>query len=98
VNQRAVGIAYGAVVLLIDAAVFKTTGTGAGETDEKNHRGVVLAGPLFMRWSRGSEKYGWLYWPEDSSAISVSSITFRSVASIRLQDPEIFWYRQEMFD
>ena len=127
VNQRAVGIAYGAVVLFridqemvavrvvdsplsgraieyewnvapIDAAVFKTTGTGAGETDEKNHRGVVLAGPLFMRWSRGSEKYGWLYWPEDSSAISVSSITFRSVASIRLQDPEIFWYRQEMFD
>jgi len=127
VNQRAVGIPYGAVVLFrvdqqlvalrvvdaplwgyaieyewsvapVDAAVFETTSTGAGETDEKKHRGAVRAEPLFMRWSRGSKKFGWLYWPDDSSEISVSSITFRSVDSIHLQDPQIFWYKQEMFE
>ena len=126
-NQRAVGIPNGAVVLFridqelvalrvveaplwgyaieyewsvapVDATVFETTSTGSGETDEKNQRGVVRAGPLFMQWSRGSKKSGWLYWPEDSSNISVSSITFRSVDSIHLQDPEIFWYKQDMFE
>ena len=126
VNQRAIGIPYGAVVLLrideqlvalrivdaplwgyaieyewnegpADAAVFETTATGAGQTDEKRQRGRVLTGSLLMQWSRGSEDFGWLYWPEDSSGVSVSSITFRSVDSIHLQDPEIFWYRQEMF-
>lgn len=50
-----------------------------------------------MRWSRGSKDFGWLYWPEDMTNLSVSSITFRSVDSIDLHDPEIFWYTQEMF-
>ena len=127
VNQRAVGIAYGAVALFkvdeelvalrvvdaplwgyaieyewhaapISATTFATSATGAGETDEKEQRGAVLAGPLYMRWSRGNNKFGWLYWPEDSSGISVSSISFRSVDSIDLQDPQIFWYTQEMFE
>ena len=127
VNQRAVGIPYGPVVLFkidqqlvalrvsnvplsgygieyewntsaLDATVFETTSTGAGETKEKIRPGSIHAGPLFMQWSRGSKKYGWLYWPDDSSGISVSSITFRNVASIHLQDPQIFWYKQEMFE
>ena len=127
VNQRAVGIPYGPVVLFrideqlvafrisnvplsgygieyewntsaVDAAVFETTSTGAGETEEKIRPGSIQAGPLVMEWSRGSEKYGWLYWPDDSGGISVSSITFRSVVSIDLQDPQIYWYKQEMFD
>ena len=127
VNQRGVGIPYGAVVLFrvdqelvavrivdaplwgytieyewnvapVEADVFRTTSTGAGETDEKKHRGVVRAGPLYMRWSRGSKNFGWLYWPEDSRNISVSSITFRSVENIYLLDPQIFWYQQEMFE
>lgn len=82
----------------VDTSVFETTATGSGQTDEKMQRGTVLAGPLFMKWSRGSNSFGWLYWPDDSSGISVSSITFRSVDSIHLQDPQIFWYKQEMFD
>ena len=127
VNQRGIGIPYGAVVLFrvdqqlvalrvvdaplwgyaieyewnvapVGAAWFETTATGAGQTDEKKQRGAILAGPLFMRWSRGSKHFGWVYWPDDSSSISVASITFRSVDSINLQDPQIFWYRQEMFE
>ena len=127
VNQRGVGIPYGAVVLfrvdqqlvalrVVDAPLwgyaieyewnvapagessFETTATGAGETDEKKQRGAILAGPLFVRWSRGSKHFGWVYWPDDSSSISVASITFRSVDAINLQDPQIFWYRQEMFE
>lgn len=127
VNQRAIGIAYGAVALIrvddelvalrvVDAplwgysieyewnvapaseTVFDTSSTGAGQTDEKRQRGAILAGPLYMRWSRGNNKFGWLYWPDDPSGISVSSITFRSVDSINLQDPQIFWYTQEMFE
>ena len=78
--------------------VFETEGTGAGEANEQDKRSAVHAGPLYMRWSRGSENFGWLYWPEESKNISVSSITFRSVKRIDLQDPEIFWYTQEMFE
>lgn len=127
VNQRAIGIPYGAVSLFrvddqlvalrvvdatlrgfaieyewnvspADSAVFETTATGAGETDEKEQLGAVRAGPLYLKWSRGSEESGWLYWPENSKSVSVCSITFRSVASIDLQDPQIFWYRREMFE
>jgi hypothetical protein len=127
VNQRAVGIPYGAVALFrvddqlialrvfdaplwgfaieyewnvapSDADIFETTATGSGQTDEKKQHGAVRAGPLYLNWSRGSERSGWLYWPEDSSSISVCSITFRSVESIDLQDPQIFWYTQEMFE
>ena len=127
VNQRGVGIPYGAVVLFkadqelvafrvveapkwgywieyewnaapVTEGGFETASTGAGETNEQKRRSAVIAGPLYMRWSRGSEEFGWLYWPEDSKNVSVSSITFRSVDSINLQDPEIFWYTQEMFE
>jgi len=127
VNQRGVGIPYGAVVLfrveqelvalrVVDAPIwgywieyewnaapltagaFETASTGAGETNEQKRRSAVIAGSLFMRWSRGSEVFGWLYWPEDPKDVSVSSITFRSVDSIDLQNPEIFWYTQEMFE
>jgi hypothetical protein len=127
VNQRGIGIPYGAVVLFridqelvafrvveapiwgyrieyewstapVTADVFETASTGAGETDEKKHRGVARAGPLFMQWSRGSKDFGWLYWPEDAKDVSVCSITFRSVDRINLQDPEIFWYTREMFE
>ena len=127
VNQRGVGIPYGAVVLFkvdqelvalrvveaplwgyaieyewnaapLSADVFETASTGAGQTDEKQQRGAVRAGTLFMRWSRGSKHFGWLYWPKKPEKISVSSITFRSVDSINLKDPEIFWYTQEMFE
>ncbi len=127
VNQRAVGIPYGAVVLFrVDqemvalrvaeapmwgyrieyewntasatTSVFETESTGAGETGEQKKRSTVHAGPLYMRWSRGSEDFGWLYWPENSKDLSVSSITFRTVKSIDLQNPEIFWYTQEMFE
>ena len=127
VNQRGVGIPYGAVVLFkvdqelvalrvveapmwgyriefdwnvakVTADVFETESTGAGKAREQEKRCAVLAGPLYMRWSRGSENFGWLYWPERKGNISVSSITFRSVKSIHLQDPEIFWYTQDMFE
>lgn len=127
VNQRAVGIPYGAVVLfradqelvalrVVDApkwgywieyewnaaphaeGVFETTSTGAGEANEQERWSAVIAGPLYMRWSRGSKEFGWLYWPEDTKNVSVASITFQSVDSINLQDPEIFWYTQEMFE
>jgi hypothetical protein len=127
VNQRGIGIPYGAVVLfrveqelvalrIIDAPkwgywieyewnaapltadAFETASTGAGETNEQQQRSAVFAGSLYMRWSRGSEVFGWLYWPEDVKNVSVSSITFRSVDSIDLQNPEIFWYTQEMFE
>lgn len=79
-------------------SIFETESTGAGETSEQEKRCAVLAGPLYMRWSRGSEEFGWLYWPEKMANISVSSITFRSVESIDLRNPEIFWYTQEMFE
>jgi hypothetical protein len=127
VNQRAIGIPYGAVVLFqvadqlvalrvvdaplrgfaieyewnaapADLAVFETTATGAGQTDERRRRGTISAGPLYLEWSRGSAESGWLYWPEDSNLVSVCSITFRSVERIDLQDPQIFWYKREMFD
>lgn len=81
-----------------DTGVFETTATGAGQTDEKTQHSAVRAGPLYMTWSRGSDRSGWLYWPEDSRAISVCSITFRSVESIDLQNPQIFWYAREMFE
>lgn len=84
-------------VAKVTADVFETESTGAGETSEQEKRCAVLAGPLYMRWSRGSENFGWLYWPEKKANISVSSITFRNVDSIHLQDPDIFWYTQEMF-
>jgi hypothetical protein len=127
VNQRGVGIPYGAVVLFrvdqevvalriveapmrgyriqyewnvakVTTGAFETEGTGAGETGEHEKRCAVHAGPLYMRWSRGSEDFGWLYWPEKTNEISVSSITFRSVKSIDLKDPGIFWYTQDMFE
>jgi hypothetical protein len=127
VNQRAIGIPYGAVVLfktedrlialrVVDAPFwgfaieyewsaapassenFEADATGAGQTDEKQQHGGIKAGPLFMKWSRGSDKFGWLYWPESSTTVSVCSTTFRSVASVDLQDPEIFWYTREMFE
>jgi hypothetical protein len=127
VNQRAIGIPYGAVVLfkaedqlialrVIDAplwgfaieyewtaapvgtGIFETSATGAGQTDEKQRHGGVKAGPLFMKWSRGSDQSGWLYWPEDPKSMAVCSMTFRSIASIDLQHPQIFWYTREMFE
>jgi hypothetical protein len=127
VNQRGVGIPYGAVVLFkvdqelvalrvveapkwgywieyewnaapISVDVFETEKTGAGETNEQMQRSAVIAGSLYMPWSRGSKEFGWLYWPEDARKVMVSSITFRSVESIDLQDPEIFWYTREMFE
>jgi hypothetical protein len=127
VNQRGVGIPYGAVVLFrvdqelvalrvveapkwgywieyewnaapVTTGVFETTSTGAGETNEQQQRSAVRAGSLYLPWSRGSKNFGWLYWPEDPKDVSVSSITFRSVDSIDLQNPEIFWYTQEMFE
>lgn len=127
VNQRGVGIPYGAVALFrvdqelvalriveapmwgyrieyewnaakVTADVFETERTGSGKTSEQEKRSAVLAGPLYLRWSRGSEDFGWLYWPEEKKNISVSSITFRSVNRINLQNPEIFWYTQEMFE
>jgi hypothetical protein len=127
VNQRGVGIPYGAVVLFrvdqelvalrvveapkwgyaieydwnaapVSQDVFETESTGSGETNEQKQRSVVIAGSLYMPWSRGSKDFGWLYWPEDKTTVSVSSITFRSVDSIDLQNPEIFWYTQEMFE
>ena len=81
----------------VDSDIFEAESTGAGKTGEQEKRCAVLAGPLYMRWSRGSENFGWLYWPEKIADISVSSITFRSVDSIDLQNPEIFWYTQDMF-
>lgn len=127
VNQRAIGIPYGAVALFrvddqlvalrvvdaplwgfaieyewnaapADLTAFETSATGAGQTDEKKQHGAVRAGPLYLKWSRGSAESGWLYWPEDSKSVSVCSITFRSVERIDLQDPQIFWYRREMFE
>ena len=82
----------------VTADVFETARTGAGETNEQKRRSAVTAGSLYMQWSRGSKEFGWLYWPEDAKNVSVSSITFQSVDSINLQDPEIFWYTQEMFE
>ncbi len=127
VNQRAIGIPYGAVALFkvdqelvalrvvralewgyaieyewraapANASFFQTSRAGTGRTDEDDQAGLISAGPLHMGWSRGSEGFGWFYWPENARDISVSSITFRSVNSIDLANPEIFWYRQEMFE
>ncbi|MCG6950694.1 MAG: hypothetical protein LJE93_17400 [Acidobacteria bacterium] len=127
VNQRAIGIPYGAVALFkvdqelvalrvvralewgyaieyewraapANASLFQTSRAGTGRTDEDGQAGSISAGPLHMGWSRGSEGFGWFYWPEDARNISVSSITFRSVNSIDLANPEIFWYRREMFE
>ena len=127
VNQRGIGIPYGAVALfkvdqelialrVVDAPkwgywieyewnsaplaekVFETSSTGSGETNEQIRRSNVLAGSLYMAWSRGSPDFGWLYWPDDEREVSVASITFRSVNSIDLQNPEIFWYTREMFE
>jgi hypothetical protein len=126
VNDRAVGIPYGPVVVFkVDdqliafrvssvplsgygieyewtaapaGAALTATATGAGAVEEKPQPVYIRAGPLAMQWSRGSQKYGWLYWPEDAHPTSVCAITFRSFESINLQDPRVFWYTQEMFE
>ncbi|MEJ2583301.1 MAG: hypothetical protein P8127_16990 [Acidobacteriota bacterium] len=105
VNQRAIGIPYGAVALFkVDeelvalrvvralewghaieyewrsapatASRFQTSRAGAGRTDEDGQTGAISAGPLHMEWSRGSEGFGWFYWPEDAGGIGVSSNEF----------------------
>ena len=84
-----------------DSEIFDGKRQGAGATDEnrENRRlGTIRAGPLLLRWSRGSEEMGWLYWPENENDISVCAITWGSVDSIDLRDPEVFWYTREMFE
>jgi hypothetical protein len=68
------------------------------ENTENNRCGSIRAGPLFLQWSRGSEEMGWLYWPDKEGEISVCAVTWSSVDSIDLQNPEVFWYTREMFD
>lgn len=92
------GIEYEWSAAASDTTSFAPTATGSGQVEEKPHPVYVSAGPLAVQWSRGSQKYGWLYWPEDSRPTSVCAITFRSVESIDLQDPRVFWYTQEMFE
>jgi hypothetical protein len=77
---------------------FDGTYQGTARTEEELGFGSVRAGPLFLRWSRGSENMGWLYWPDKKSDIKVSAITWGSVDSINLQDPEVYWYTREMFE
>ncbi len=41
---------------------------------------------------------GWLYWPDKEGEISVCAVTWGSIDSIDLQNPEVFWYTRDMFD
>jgi len=79
------------------ASGFATEERGTGMTQEERGHGVVKAGPLRFKWSRGSQSTGWLYWPPASDELSVCSVTWPSIEEIDLQDPEIYWYTQEMF-
>ena len=71
---------------------------GSASTVESNGFGQVVAGPLRFKWSRGSQDFGWLYWPVGLADIAVCSRTWRNLEGINLEDPDIFWYTKEMFE
>lgn len=58
---------------------------GDGEAVEHPYTGrITLPGPLTLDWSRGSQEFGWLYWPEGSGDYAVYS---RPVAELADADP-----------
>jgi len=69
--------------------VFVSETHGSASTVESNG---------FFKWSRGSQDFGWLYWPVGLADISVCSRTWRNLEEIDLEDPDIFWYTPEMFE
>ena len=70
---------------------------GAASTVESSGFGTIVAGPVRFKWSGGSEDFGWFYWPPNPD-VAVCSRTWRNLDEINLQDPDIFWYKQEMFE
>jgi hypothetical protein len=76
---------------------FTTDDGGTGATEEQRGFGHISLGPLYFKWSRASKSSGWLYWPPGSNDFSVCSRTWTSIDEIDLQQPEIHWYTQEMF-
>ena len=71
---------------------------GSASTVESSGFGQVVAGPLRFQWSRGSQDFGWIYWPVGLTDIAVCSRTWRNLEEIDLENPDIFWYTPEMFE
>lgn len=60
-----------------DSAPNPRVSTGSGETDEgEDGQGLVTAGPLEIKWSKGNHKTGWLYLGDAADVVQVYPTQF----------------------
>ena len=71
---------------------------GDGEAVEQPYTGrITLPGPLTLDWSRGSQEFGWLYWPEGSGDYAVYSRPFIALADADPGRDGGRWLTRDMF-
>jgi len=71
---------------------------GSGEAVERPYTGrVALPDRLVLEWSRGSDAFGWLYWPEQATDYAVFSRPFADLSDIGGGLRGGRWLEREMF-
>lgn len=71
---------------------------GTGEAVEQPYTGrIALPGRLVLEWSRGSDGFGWLYWPERPTDYAVYSRPFVDLDELADGVRGGRWLEQEMF-
>ncbi|MFV2073373.1 MAG: hypothetical protein ACC742_12075 [Thermoanaerobaculales bacterium] len=71
--------------------------TGEGKTRESGYMGRIAAGSMVLQWSRGSEQFGWLYWPDDRSEFAVCSLAWGSLEEADRGARGVRWYTRDQF-
>lgn len=69
----------------------------SGTTVERHGLGEVRVGGLALEWSRGSEDFGWVYWPTAGPQFEVYSRPFVDTAACRRPSGGS-WLRRSMFE
>jgi hypothetical protein len=71
---------------------------GTGEAIERPYTGrVALPDRLVLTWSRGSDTFGWLYWPEQPTDYAVYSRPFAALGELDGGLHDGRWLEREMF-
>lgn len=71
---------------------------GGGEAIERPYTGrITLPGRLVLEWSRGSDAFGWLYWPEPTVDFAVYSQPFSDIGDLADGPRGGRWLTRDMF-
>lgn len=71
---------------------------GAGEAVERPYTGrIALPDRLVLEWSRGSDGFGWLYWPERPDDYAVYSRPFADLTELGDGPRGGRWLERAMF-